>query len=166
MPPRRSFLPDLALEEAKAYCRRYRLRVADARKVVQLLNDVKRLSLLVVEPDGSVPTMRSTHSRKPWWSEEDLDYEPAWGLDGLLFEGSLSPAASARNDIARHMHALLDPDGDRLFWHGPVLIQLHSRTSSGFDLPETPGFAVLQHLQTTHRRATEMAAAEANTPAL
>lgn len=85
------------------------------------------------------------------------------GRPNLLFEGTLSPEAGERNDIARHMHALLDPDGDRVFWHGPVSVAAYS-SEYGATLPEQISLPVMRLLSDTHRRAIEEVAAAAAQP--
>ncbi|MFE0063436.1 hypothetical protein [Streptomyces sp. NPDC059003] len=121
MPPRRRHA-DLFLDDAKAYCRRFRLRVGDASQVAKLLEHLRHLNKVLIQPDGSLPQFVSYHHRV--LTPGDDAYTPEWvqGRPVLLFEGTLAPHAGERNDIARHMHALLDPEGDRAFWHGPVTI--------------------------------------------
>ncbi|MEU5900270.1 hypothetical protein [Streptomyces venezuelae] len=58
------------------------------------------------------------------------------------------------------MHALLDPDGDRGFWHGPVTIAAYNR-EYGTTLPEQITLPVMRLLADTHRRAVDKPAAVA-----
>lgn len=61
MPSRSYRRPDPFLEEAKAYCRRFRLRVGDASQVAKLLAHFRHLNKVLIHPDGSLPKFVSYH---------------------------------------------------------------------------------------------------------
>ncbi|MFF1379228.1 hypothetical protein [Streptomyces sp. NPDC058308] len=125
------------------------------QQVAKLLAHLKRLNKVLIHPDGVPPESVSYYQgsaahcpdyapewvlgRPRWVSQEPLNpLEWELGRLSLLFEGTLNPQAGERNDIARQMHALLDPDGDRTCWHGPVAIAACS-SQSGPSLPAACG---------------------------
>lgn len=165
MPARKYRQPDPYLEDAKAYCRRFRLRVGDAGQVAKLLAHLRHLNKVLIHPSGARLEFVDYHRDTNAMCADG--YTPEWvlGRNTLLFEGTLDPNAGERNDIARLMHSFLDPNGTRSFWHGPVAIAAYSN-DYGATLPEQISLPVMRLLSDTHRRAIDEAAAAAAQPSL
>lgn len=135
MPPRQrnsvqAVVADRELEEAKSFCRRFKLRVSDARQVSKLLAYIQALDARIVHENGRIETC-------PVAVADEMvigikRYECEWTGD-LLFAGDVAPEAGGKNAFAQGLLTYLDPSADKPNWRGPVLIRQYSRTDG---LPE------------------------------